>query len=176
MRDIPEPEDLREVYVAPFYLAMMGMNATTADRALLDEVRERAREISPRNIARLLYSDWRPRVMGGWYAVAAPTAELGEVVLQSLRSSTGALTAPVLLVTTLDYVASGAVPADTAADVIDDYHRRDVVAEWGAGGLARAAAGALAGHSGIPAHLPEADAVDADAFETLRAVGRTLQG
>lgn len=176
MRDIPEPDDLRKAYVDPFYLAMMGMNATTADETVLAAVRERATQISPRNVARLLYSEWRPRVMGAWYAVAAPRPELGEVVLQSLRTSTGALTAPALLAATLDYVEAGAVPAVDAAAVVDDYHRRDVVAEWGAAGLARVAADALAQVTGTERHLPDPDPADAEAFEALRAVAKGLRG
>lgn len=97
-------------------------------------------------------------------------------MLQSLRSSTGALTAPILLAATLDYVEAGAVTGDEAGDVFDDYHRRDVVAEWGAAGLARAAAAVLAHHCEKSPHLPATDPADAEAFAGLRAVGSSLRG
>lgn len=83
-----------EQRVVPFYLQMMDVNAATADYCFLAAVRASGRQVTPDEVTWLLRDDWRPRVMGAWYAVVFDSRELCEVLSASLVSSAGSLTAP----------------------------------------------------------------------------------
>jgi hypothetical protein len=63
--------DLERRCVLPFYLTMMGLNALSHDIPF-DALREVARGAVDDEIADLLASGWRPRVMGAWLASAGP--------------------------------------------------------------------------------------------------------
>lgn len=66
MKELDDPDDLREKYVIPFYLHLMDHNALNAEPELLLAVQERAEEVSLQDVERLLLASWRPRVMGAW--------------------------------------------------------------------------------------------------------------
>ncbi|WP_214109832.1 hypothetical protein [Acrocarpospora catenulata] len=55
--------DLERRCVSPFYLKMMGLNALRHD-VLFDTLRKVARGTTDDEVAELLASHWRPRVMG----------------------------------------------------------------------------------------------------------------
>lgn len=135
-------ENLSEKYVRPFYLKLMGFNAVAASDELLQEVHRRAGELRPAEVEGLLLSPWRQRVMGTWYAIAAPREGYRDVIHQSLRSSQGSLTAPALLVAVIQYSGSDGLAA------IADYARADVASSWGSADAARAAAAILSGALG----------------------------
>jgi hypothetical protein len=162
--ELPDPEDLREKYVIPFYLKMMGFNSVRAPDELLRQIHERARELPPADVHRLLLAPWRPRVMGTWYAIAAPSDDYRDLVHQSLRSSKGSLTAPALMVAVIQY--SG--PDSLAA--IADYERADVANSWGSAGAARAAATILSSALGRPSPLAESSPDEFQFFRELMSV------
>jgi len=164
----PDPEDLHERYVRPFYLKMMRLNAVRAPEGMLSEIRNRSQELSPKDVKRLLLAPWRPRVMGTWYAIAAPHDEYEETICTSLRSSKGSLTAPALLAAVVLYA-----PAE-GLEVIAEYARVDLAARWGAAADALAAASMLASERGVSNPLPAATAEDLETFGTLMAVARRL--
>lgn len=169
--ELPDPEDLREKYVIPFYLKMMGFNSSKAPAGLLEQVHARARELPPADVERLLLAPWRPRVMGTWYAIAAPNDDYRDVVHQSLRSSRGSLTAPALMVAVIHYAGP-----DSLATVAD-YERTDLANSWGSSGAARAAATVLSSALGIPSPLAASSPEELQLFQELMRVAdrvRTL--
>lgn len=100
-----------EQRVVPFYLEMMGENAARADDRLLAAVRESGRQVTLKEVTRLLRDDWRPRVMGAWYAVVLDSRALREVLSASLVSSAGSLTAPPLAAAATALLGADAIPA-----------------------------------------------------------------
>ena len=102
---------------------MMGLNALSHDIPF-DVLREVARGAADQEIAELLASGWRPRVMGAWLA-SGRARRLEAPLLRSLETSAGSLTAPPLATVALHDLGAKAVPA------LEAYLRRDLEHEWG---------------------------------------------
>lgn len=128
-KSMPYPEsvsglsDLERRCVVPFYLKMMGLNAAGRD-VPLDELLNVARGTTDDEVAALLGSHWRPRVMGAWLA-SGRAQRLKPALLASLETSAGSLTAPPLATVALHGLAETAVPSLTT------YLRRDLEHGWG---------------------------------------------
>ena len=120
---MPGLSDLERRCVAPFYLSMMGLNALSHD-VPYGTLHEVARETTDDEVAQLLGSHWRPRVMGAW--LASGRALLPDaVLLKSLETSAGSLTAPPLATVALDRLGTKAVPS------LSTYLRQDLEHQWG---------------------------------------------
>lgn len=119
--------------VQPFYLDMMRDNATRAADDILDEVARTASAVTDGEILELLSLDWRPRVMGAWYATTRSGPRIAEAVLESLDTCLGSLTSPPLVTATLVHAAP------TAVEHLRTYVERDVSNRWGGAGVAAAA-------------------------------------
>lgn len=107
----------------PFYLRMMGLNALS-HVVPFDTLRDVARGTTDDEVARLLASEWRPRVMGAWLA-SGRTRRLEAALLRSLETSRGTLTAPPLATVALHDLGAKAVPS------LEAYLRRDLEHQWG---------------------------------------------
>ena len=101
--------DLERRCVLPFYLTMMGLNALNHD-VPFDTLREVARGTTNDEVADLLASPWRPRVMGAWLA-SGRARRLEAALLESLETSLGTLTAPPLATVALHGLGAKAVPS-----------------------------------------------------------------
>ncbi len=101
----------------PFYLKMMGLNALS-HVVPFDTLRDVARGTTDEEVATLLASQWRPRVMGAWLA-SGRTQRLEAALLTSLETSWGTLTAPPLAAVALHGLGAKAVPS------LEAYLRRD---------------------------------------------------
>ncbi len=123
--------DLEERCVRPFYLTMMGLNALS-HVVPYDALSEVGRRTSDEEVARLLRSEWRPRVMGAWFA-AGRTTRLASELLRSLETSAGTLTAPPLAAVAVHGLGSAAQPALLA------YLRIDLEQQHGSAGFIAAA-------------------------------------
>jgi hypothetical protein len=91
---VPGLSALERRCVVPFYLTMMRLNALSYD-VPFDTLREVTRQTTDEEVAQLLGSPWRPRVMGAWLA-SGRTPRLEAALLKSLETSAGSLTAPPL--------------------------------------------------------------------------------
>jgi hypothetical protein len=80
--------------VEPFYLSMMGLNALSSD-VPYGTLHDVSQETTDDEVAQLLGSPWRPRVMGAWLA-SGRALLLDAALLESLQTSAGSLTAPPL--------------------------------------------------------------------------------
>lgn len=107
----------------PFYLKMMRLNALSHD-VPLDALREVARTTTDDEVAMLLASHWRPRVMGAWLA-SGRTRRLEAELLRSLETSAGSLTAPPLATVALHGLEEKAAPS------LKTYLRLDLEHRWG---------------------------------------------
>lgn len=107
----------------PFYLTMMDLNALSNDIPF-GTLREVAQETTDDEIAELLASGWRPRVMGAWLA-SGRARRLEAPLLKSLETSAGSLTAPPLATVALHGLGAKAVPSLKA------YLRLDLEHGWG---------------------------------------------
>lgn len=96
-------------YVVPYYLKMMRTNAPHPK--LIAAVREAAASITASETEQLLLAQWRPRVMGAWYAAVRPRHEIGEALVESLRTCAGDLTAPPLITATVLVLGGDGQPA-----------------------------------------------------------------
>lgn len=121
---------LEQRCVAPFYLKMMGLNALRHD-GLLSAVREVARETTDSEVAELLALHWRPRVMGAWLA-SGRARRVEAALLESLETSHGTLTAPVLATVALHGLGKAAVRS------LKTYLLLDLEHQWGAGSFVAA--------------------------------------
>lgn len=169
VEEFDDPDDLREKYVIPFYLDLMDHNALNAEPELLLAVQERAKELSIKDVERLLLASWRPRVMGAWYFIEDPQAQLVDAVRYSLRSSQGRLTAPPLM------AAIACCDGEEGLAAIADYEGVDVDNQWGADGAARAAAQVLSRRLGVDSPLPPSSREDLWVMEGLLAIAQRLQ-
>lgn len=107
----------------PFYLSMMGLNAPGHD-VPYGTLREVARETTDEEVAQLLGSHWRPRVMGAWLA-SGRAQRLEAALLKSLETSAGSLTAPPLATVVLHGLGTKAVPS------LNTYLWQDLEHQWG---------------------------------------------
>jgi len=118
--------ELVERTVVPYYLSMMATNAVEYGAGLVDEIASVGRAISDGDVVSLLRSDWRPRVMGAWFAPLHDDPDVRTAVLASLESSSGRLTLPPLAA-----VASVLCGAD-AVESLRTYRAADIESQWGA--------------------------------------------
>lgn len=163
-------DDVAKRYVAPYYLKMMGTNASRASEVLLTDVAEASRRVAAADVLRLLRSGgWRERVMGAWYATQIGGPEVTAAVLQAVRTSRGALDAPALA--TAAIILAGA----DAIEALEHYFAADQAGQWGAAGLIAAAADHLREHAQASSTLPTPSPADTEAFRQLIDVTRRLR-
>jgi len=124
--------DISERYVTPFYLDMMGLNAPTSGAERLATIRTLAGELDAQEVVGLLRSDWRPRVMGAWYALFNDAASVGDELLHSLETALGSLTAPALAIAASEVLGRDAVPS------LEIYASADMAANYGSAGFVAA--------------------------------------
>lgn len=162
MNALPE---LETRCVVPFYLKMMGLNALQhpVDYPSLAAVGQRT---SDDEVIRLLRGEWRPRVMGAWFAAGRHDPEVLETLLWSLTTSAGSLTAPPLA--TVAIVNAGV----RAVDALHGYLETEVAHVDGSG---RFIAAALE-HLGMPAAGFEVMDRDRAALAGMLAVAARLAG
>jgi len=110
---------------------MMGLNALSHD-VPFDTLCEVARGTTDDEVAMLLASDWRPRVMGAWLA-SGRIRRLEAALLESLETSAGALTAPPLATVALHDLGAKAAPS------LENYMRLDLEHRWGSAPFVAAA-------------------------------------
>lgn len=125
--------------VKPFYLKMMGFNALTCEEEVLRLIRQVGAGLDAGAVVKLLRGEWRPRVMGAWYALLHDTHEVRQALLYSLETSAGTLTAPALATAAIALAGIEAVPSLTA------YAAADVSHQYGAAGFIAAAVERLGG-------------------------------
>jgi hypothetical protein len=114
--------DLERRCVLPFYLKMMGVSVPA--EVPFDALREVGRTTSDDEVAQLLSSHWRPRVMGAWLA-SGRAPRLEAALLHSLETSLGSLTAPALATVALHGLGDRAVPS------LKFYLEQDLAHRWG---------------------------------------------
>jgi hypothetical protein len=151
--------------ITPFYLKMMGMNARIYGAHLLLDVAVAARTLDAADVIQLLRADWRPRVMGAWFALPHDEPEVTDAVLRSLETSLGNLTSPPLAVTAVVLAARDALSA------LAHYAASDAENHWGACGFAAAAAEHFEGSVCCPA-----TEADRSAFDELHIFAEQLRG
>jgi len=118
--------ELVERCVVPYYLNMMSCNAVEYGPRLVDEIASVGRSVTDEDVVGLLRGDWRPRVMGAWFAPIHDNADVRSALLASLESSAGRLTSPPL-------AAVAAVLCGTdALDSLRIYRAADIASQWGA--------------------------------------------
>lgn len=160
--------DLERRYVEPFYLGMMGLNAAnphSRHEVQYETLRELGRQIADDDVARLLATSWRPRVMGAWLATGR-ARRLETVLLRSLETSGGTLTAPPLAVVALHGLGATAIPA------LQSYLREDLQHDWGAAPFIAAVLERL---GAVPAEVAVEDQ-DRGYVDRMLGVARRLAG
>jgi hypothetical protein len=105
-------------------------------------------------VAELLASHWRPRVMGAWLAFGR-TERLGPALLESLEPSQGSLTAPPLAAVALHGLGARAVPSLKA------YLHEHLEQRWGSASFVAAVLERLdAAPTGVEIRDQDREAVD----------------
>jgi len=143
---------------------MMRLNALSLDLPF-DTLREVAQGTTDDEIAKLLASAWRPRVMGAWLA-SGRTQRLEAPLLKSLETSAGSLTASPLATVALHGLGAKAVPA------LEAYLRLDLEHEWGSASFVAAVLERL---DATPAGVAIDDR-DRRAVDGMLVVSRRLAG
>ena len=114
-------ESVEQRLVTPFYLAMMGLNATEHAGDRWDDLVRVGRTATVTDVKQLLAGGaWRPVVMGAWLSVAFSPKDLGPDLLLAVTRCQGSFTAPPLSVAA--YLVSGEfamVEAAAATGAID---------------------------------------------------------
>ena len=154
-------DELVAAKVQPFYLTMMGLNATSADPASLAAVRAAASGVTLEQVLRLLHDSWRERVMGAWYSLTFPHEQVGDGLAQSMRTSAGSLTAPALATAACVVLGAAAAPA-----------LRAYIADAPADGSPGFVSAALEHVGGEP--VVRSQEQDRDALSGMLAVARVL--
>jgi hypothetical protein len=103
--------DLIDRYVRPFYLDLMGCNAVRHVDKHVASLRALGPTLDASDVAELLGSLWRPRVMGAWFSLFRPPTEVRSELLRSLETSLGGLTAPPLATVAVYLLGDMAAPS-----------------------------------------------------------------
>lgn len=143
-------DELEERYVQPFYLHMMRLNAVTDGGPHLPVIRDLGSTITAEDVVRLLRREWRPRVMGAWFALFHDPQSVGADLLQSLETSAGSLTSPPLAVVAGHLMGAAAIPS------LERYAAQDMALNYGAAGFAAAVVEHLGGTPAAAAATEEA--------------------
>ena len=160
----PVMTSLEERAVQPFYLEMMGLNALHLSFGLWPELVTEAKAVTLDDAKWLLrVGAWRPVVMGAWFSVRFPAAEIGQELRRAMAVSQGSLTAPPLAVACVVVSGIDAVPE----------MRQYVEADPGQDGSASFVAAGIE-HLGGPPVGSVADE-DRQAFERLVDVATSLR-
>lgn len=151
--------------VAPYYLAMMQLNASNVPPKLLYEVVSAGELLATRDVIQLLDVEWRRCVMGAWFSLLTDDAEVNKAVLEALRKSHGAFTLPPLA------VAAVTLTEESAASPLQQYQIHDVEFDYGACGFA----GAALEHLNIDSDCCEIRDSDRRDFRELMQVAKLLR-
>jgi hypothetical protein len=152
--------------VAPFYLSMMGINAIRhANANVLQDLVAVGRDTSVEEVVGLLRGTWRPRVMGAWFSLLHDNETVTRAVLQSLRTSSGSLTAPPLT------VAAVLLAEHAAHSAMAEYVARDVAQDWGSAAFVTAAIEHL--DSRTPINSSRSN--DGHDVERMLAIGKAIR-
>jgi hypothetical protein len=157
-------DELTSRYVAPFYLQMMGLNALNYWQEEVEAMRTLAPALTVEDLTRLLRSEWRPRVMGAWFALFRPPSVVGPELLRSLETSGGGLTAPPLATVATHMLGDAALPS------LMRYAATEEASRDGSGLFVAAAIEAL---GAAPAGPPARDE-DRVAFATMLSIAGQL--
>lgn len=155
----------RDGFVQPFYLKMMRQNARVYGAALLPELVEVGRTVTPEDIVALLGDHWRTKVMSAWFAVMHDDASVVSAVLGAVRSSLGSLDAPPLAIAAVVLAGADALPA------LQEYVARDAEYRWGACGFVAAAIEHAGGLNAVCQPTEE----DRAAFAELMVLAKRLR-
>jgi len=109
--------------VRPFYLKMTGLNAL-GSKVPFRALNKATRRTTDGEVAELLASHWRARVMGAWLA-SGRAERLEAALLESLETSQGSFTSPPLATVALHGLGARAVPSLMA------YLQLDLDNQWG---------------------------------------------
>jgi hypothetical protein len=146
--------------VLPFYLSMMGANALSLEPDERSELVRVSTTATAGEVRQLLGSgwQWRPLVMGTWFALALPSDEIEDDVVAAMASSAGGLTAPPLAAVSALLAGAEAIGAmRTYAEWIADPSRSD--------GSHELVAAAIAYLGGSPPVVPSSEAMET--FQSL---------
>lgn len=157
-----------DVLIAPYYLAMAGWSAPTADDALLASVRAAAGQVGDDTVRTMLRIDWRPGVMGAWFAVAKSDPAFSDDVHDSLLTCHGTLTSVPLVAAILTY------PSARTMDVLVGHYCDDMERQLGGAKLLAAAAARHARATRVDSPLPPASAESVETLEDLMRVADSL--
>jgi hypothetical protein len=162
---VHDVDDLIDQYVAPYYLDMMGLNAVVEGREHLASIRAAGQSMPVETVIRFLRSDWRPRVMGAWYSLRQEPAAVAAVLLRSLETSVGSLTAPALATAACVMVGADAVTS------LETYAAVDVASQYGSAGFVAAAVE----HLGVTPTQASATGDDRENLAKMLKVAATLR-
>ncbi|WP_349699582.1 hypothetical protein [Actinopolymorpha sp. B17G11] len=96
----------------PFYLKLMGLNATWVGGEVWDDLVQVGRTAELDDVVWLLrVGAWRPVVMGAWFSLRFDLGQVGTDVLAALSASEGSLTAPPLAAAAVALTGLSAAPA-----------------------------------------------------------------
>lgn len=157
-------DDLSSRYVAPFYLRLMGLNALDYWQDDAEAMRTLAPSLTVDDLTRLLRIDWRPRVMGAWFALFRPPSAVGPELLRSLETSGGSFTALPLATVAAHVLGEAALPS------LMRYAATEEASRDGSGQFVAAAIEAL---GAAPAGPPARDK-DRVAFATMLSIAGKL--
>lgn len=106
---------LEERAVLPFYLKMMGLNATSADSptngGLWTSLVRAGRTTDTFDVKWLLnVGAWRPVVMGAWFSLRFSATQVGIELRRAMQHSAGSLTAPPLATACLLVTGTDSLP------------------------------------------------------------------
>lgn len=108
MNDPEFAERVIDEFVRPIYLTAQ---VNDPDPVLANFIAERGRAATTEEVLWMLGSHWRPRRVGAWFSLVHPESEVTPALLESLRTSLGYLTAPILGFVAVRRVGADALPA-----------------------------------------------------------------
>lgn len=147
-------ESVEQRLVTPFYLAMVGLNATEHAGDRWDDLVRVGRTATVTDVKQLLAAGaWRPVVMGAWLSVAFSPKDLGPDLLLAVTRCQGSFTAPPLSVAA--YLVLG---ADAGTALTNYVFRARDDERLGSATFVAAVVEALGGQPAVPPR--EEDRVD----------------
>lgn len=142
------------------------LNAPVDGEPHLAAIRDLAPTLAPEDVIRLLSREWRPRVMGAWFALFQQPEVVGAAVLRSLETSSGSLTSPPLATVAAHLLGAAAIPS------LEGYAAADAASGLGAADFVAAVVEHLGGATGQASATEEARR---DLRQMLGVVARLLE-